>query len=48
MKQRVVQEIQKFVADYQKNRNCLTEWGEALVGFAEKLSASRLPAHFCR
>jgi len=35
MKQRVVLEIGKFVADYQKNRNCLTEWGEPLVGFAD-------------
>lgn len=35
MKRRVVQEIQKFVADYQNNRNCLTDWGEPLVGFAD-------------
>lgn len=43
MKQRVVQEIQKYVADYQNNRRRATEWGEPLVGVAD----ARDP-HFAR
>ncbi len=35
MKQRVVQEIKKFVADYQNSQRRTTEWGEPLVGFAD-------------
>jgi len=35
MKQEVTLEIKKFVADYQKNRSCTTEWGEPIVGYAD-------------
>lgn len=35
MKQRVIQEIQEFVADYGISQHCSTEWGEPVVGFAD-------------
>lgn len=34
MKNRLIQEIEDFVAGYQKNRDISTKWGVPLVGFA--------------
>ena len=35
MKEKLVEEIRKFTAEYQRQGNYSTAWGEPLVGFAD-------------